>query len=239
MSNTIGDNLPRAGSAATVMIVGHDRNVGVRLAESIRQSTGLQGTFIPDAAGARTLCQSGREVALAIVHAGLPGDESHVLCADLVQAHRGLPVMMVSDQYSEAEAVRSLSAGAIDYFPRLHQRAELLARLRAHLRSKSTSLDVDLTIGSFSFHPGQRVLVDRRKHTRIWLTAKESRILRRLHLANSQPVPTEELLQVAWGSPDASVHTLQTHIYRLRCKLAASGDRPMLLTTPRGYLLDL
>ena len=209
------------------------------MVENIRAAFGLHGTVVADAASARTLCKSGREVALAIVDASLPGDESHALCAHLVQSHRGLPVMMISSQYSEAEATRSLGAGAIDYFHRPHHRAELLARLRAHLRSKSTSLDVELTIGSFAFHPGQRVLVNRRKGGRIWLTAKESRILRRLHLANCQPVATGELLQVVWGSPNASVHTLQTHIYRLRCKLGTSGDRPMLLTTPRGYVLDV
>ena len=239
MSSSIQDDQPRLSGAATVMIVGHDQRASARLAENIRSAIGLHGTVVSDAATARTLCGSGREVAMAIVDAGMPGDEGHTLCAHLTQAHRGLPVMMISDQYSEAEAVRSLRAGAIDYFHRPHHRAELLARLRAHLRSKSTSLDVDLTIGSFNFHPGQRILVDRRKHTRIWLTAKEARILRRLHLANSQPVDTEELLRVAWGSPNASVHTLQTHIYRLRCKLGTSGDRPMLLTTPQGYALDL
>ena len=239
MFNSTQDELPRASGAATVMIVGHDQRASAGLAENIRAATGMHGTVVADAISARTFCGSGCEVALAIVDAGMPGGEGQALCAHIVQNHRGLPVMMISDSYSEDQAAQSLGAGAIDYFHRPHHRAELVARLRAHLRSKATSLDVELTIGSFTFHPGPRILVERRKQTRIWLTAKEARILRRLHLANSQPVDTEELLQVAWGSPNASVHTLQTHIYRLRCKLGTSGDRPMLLTTPRGYLLDL
>ncbi len=147
---------------------------------------------------------------------------------------------MISDDYSEAEALESLHAGAIDYFARPHQRAELVARLRAHLRSRSTSLEVQLSIGPFRFHPAQRLLVDERRNNRIWLTSKESRILRRLHVANGRPVPKADLLEVAWGSPDTSVHTLQTHIYRLRTKLnSGAAGRPLLLTTGGGYKLDV
>ena len=179
-------------------------------------------------------------VAAAIVDVSLPNGEGHTLCADMAQAHKNLPVMMISDGYSEADALQSLRAGAIDYFHRPHHREELLARLRAHLRSKSTSLDVHLKIGPFSFHPGQRILLDERRQSRIWLTAKEARILRYLHMANGRAVPKAELLGVAWGSPDTSVHTLQTHIYRLRTKLKTGGaGRPLLVTTAGGYVLDM
>ena len=224
--------------APTIMVVSSDRAIGTLLAGNVQADTGLQSAVVASVADARTMSRSDTvDLAMAVIDADLPAGEGHALCAELLEDRRCLPVLMVSCSNSETDVLRSFRAGAIDHFARLHQRAELLARLRAHLRSKSTSLDVDLTIGSFSFHPGQRILVDRRKHTRIWLTAKESHILRRLHLANGRPVATKELLQVAWGSSNGSAHTLQTHIYRLRCKLGTSDDRPMLRTVSHGYVL--
>lgn len=70
------------------------------------------------------------------------------------------------------------------------------------------------------------------------LTEKETAIL--LLLAESeQPWSREDLLREIWGY-DASIdtHTLETHIYRLRRKLAALTGGGDIVTTPTGYQLS-
>lgn len=70
------------------------------------------------------------------------------------------------------------------------------------------------------------------------LTEKETAIL--LLLAESElPWSREDLLREIWGY-DASIdtHTLETHIYRLRRKLAALAGGGDILTTPTGYQLS-
>lgn len=70
------------------------------------------------------------------------------------------------------------------------------------------------------------------------LTEKETAIL--LLLAESaQPWSRDDLLREIWGY-DASIdtHTLETHIYRLRRKLAALAGGGDIVTTPNGYLLS-
>ncbi len=54
-------------------------------------------------------------------------------------------------------------------------------------------------------------------------------------------MPKEELLGEVWGyAPDVATHTLETHLYRLRRKLAAGGlgAAGLVVTGPGGYRLD-
>lgn len=222
----------------SVLVVGTTEFCSL-LAAGARGETGLSVVGVTSTEAARTVLRLGTaDTALAIVDAGLPDGEAFAFCGDIARAVASPPVMMVGAAESEADALRSLDAGAIDYFPRPQNQAELLARIRAHLRSLATSLDVDISIGLFTFRPGQRTLTHRKTGARTWLTAKETRLLRRLHAANGTPVSPVALLEAAWTGPGTSMHTLHTHVYRLRGKLGAGSDaRPMLRTVPEGYAL--
>jgi DNA-binding response OmpR family regulator len=78
-------------------------------------------------------------------------------------------------------------------------------------------------------------------HTAVTLTEKESLLLATLAQAASQPLTREALLAHVWGvAEDIDTHTLETHIYRLRAKLAALAPAPFDITTRNGaYLLAL
>ena len=71
------------------------------------------------------------------------------------------------------------------------------------------------------------------------LTEKEVRILRTLHRAKGQAVPSDELLSEIWGYDSRlTTHTLETHIYRLRQKSENAGEGPeLVLTEAGGYRL--
>lgn len=71
------------------------------------------------------------------------------------------------------------------------------------------------------------------------LTEKEAAIVRRLVDAGGEAISKTDLLADVWGyGPNVSTRTLETHIHRLRRKLAAEPGRPRkLLTDERGYRL--
>lgn len=72
------------------------------------------------------------------------------------------------------------------------------------------------------------------------LTARESRLLDILHKAAPEPVSREQLLENVWEwESGLDTHALETHIWRLRQKLARLGDRREISTVTGGYQLVL
>ena len=107
-------------------------------------------------------------------------------------------------------------------------------------RLRQSGVGQALRVGALWFHPLARQVVDE-TGTTIRLTEKESAILAYLHQAGDRVVPRDELLGEVWGySADASTHTVETHIYRLRRKLEGGvGGVPLLITASGGYRLAL
>ena len=102
-----------------------------------------------------------------------------------------------------------------------------------------------LAFGSLRLDPATRELAASggAASRRVRLTEKEAAILAYLVHAEGRTVPREELLAEVWGY-DAGVatHTLETHVYRLRRKIAAGGagaDAPQLIGEASGYRLSL
>ena len=73
------------------------------------------------------------------------------------------------------------------------------------------------------------------------LTEKESLLLATLLAAQPSACPRSQLLQDVWGiAADIETHTLETHIYRLRHKLAELTPKPCdIVTTGSAYLLQM
>lgn len=90
-----------------------------------------------------------------------------------------------------------------------------------------------IRFAGLTLHPVAR-LVEAADRRRVPLTEKETAILCRLHRAMPAEVTREELLDEVWGyAAEATTHTVETHIYRLRRKL---GDGAVV-TGEAGYRL--
>jgi DNA-binding response OmpR family regulator len=95
----------------------------------------------------------------------------------------------------------------------------------------------DVAIGRFRLDANAREMVDDQGHS-LRLTEKEAAILAYLARAGDQAVGRDELLGEVWGyAGDASTHTVETHIYRLRRKLIENGGSDLLVTEAGGYRL--
>lgn len=111
----------------------------------------------------------------------------------------------------------------------------LVARMRYYLHRAQDQKPEFVQCGDYNLDTARKLLS--RNQAEESLTEKEAAIL--LLLATQQrPWNREDLLREVWGyRPELDTHTLETHIYRLRRKLAALGPGD-IVSTPAGYLLS-
>ncbi len=175
-----------------------------------------------------------------ILDVTLPDGDGRDLCLALRRQGLKMPIIMLTGSDDESDVVRGLDAGANDYIPKPFRLAELLARLRAQLRTFENSEDAVFTIGPYTFRPSAKLLQEPTRNRRIRLTEKEAAILKFLYRAGTRPVARQVLLNEVWGYNAAvTTHTLETHIYRLRQKIEPDpANARLLVTEGGGYRLD-
>jgi DNA-binding response OmpR family regulator len=156
------------------------------------------------------------------------------LCRELRAAGIGVPIIMLAETGSDADAVLALDAGASDYVTKPFRVNVLLARLRAQLRQGEFNDDAVVTIGPYAFRASAKLLSDARGDRKVRLTEKETAILKFLYRAG-RPIGRDLLLGEIWGySTDVTTHTVETHVYRLRRKIERDPAKAEILVTDRG-----
>jgi DNA-binding response OmpR family regulator len=171
---------------------------------------------------------------LVIMDVGLPDLDGREAVKRLRRDGYRRPIIMLTAHDSDADAVAGLDSGANDYVGKPFRFVVLLARIRSQLRQYEASEDAEFQVGSYTFRPTSKNLVDA-QGVKLRLTEKEAAILRYLHRADQQPVPRETLLKHVWGyNANVTTHTLETHIYRLRQKIEDNPAEAQLLVTEGG-----
>lgn len=222
-----------------VLIADDDAELSAMLAEQL-SAAGFDPTAAGTAAEAEAmLTDADVPFAALILDIGLPDRDGHTLCATLRRRGLKLPILMLTGAAEEEDVVRGLAAGADDYVRKPFRMAELMARLRAQLRSFENTEDAVFAIGPYHFRPAAKLLQRSTDKRRIRLTEKEAAILKFLYRNGQREVRRQELLGEVWGYNAAvATHTLETHVYRLRQKIEADPANPRLLLTGKdGYSL--
>lgn len=176
-------------------------------------------------------------VDLALLDVFLPDMDGRELCRDLRKNGLSAPILMLTSASGNDDAVRGLDAGADDYVAKPFHFNVLLARIRANLRKHEKSEEAELSIGSCLLRPSVKLLIrDGDDNIKIRVTEKETAILKYLYRAGGRTVSRSELLQEIWGyNREVHTHTLETHIYRLRRKIAiVAEEKDVLLTSGDG-----
>lgn len=142
-----------------------------------------------------------------------------------------IPVIMLTAKGLEIDKVKGFELGADDYIAKPFGMMELVARVKARLRSKKEkSQTSEYKVGKLYVSPEKHdVKVDGKSVT---LTLKEFETLCML-LENRHTVLTrDQILNKIWGySFDGESRTVDVHIRTLRQKLGAEGD---VIETVRG-----
>ena len=117
----------------------------------------------------------------------------------------------------------------------------LLDTIRASVNLFANSRDGLLRFNRYELNPGGKTMLNLRNREKIKLTEREVAILQYLYRARNKIVSKNELLSEVWGyNPEATTHTVETHIYRLRQKV--EHDRKefqIIITEDNGYKLKL
>jgi DNA-binding response OmpR family regulator len=224
-----------------ILIVDDDNDLRSTLADQLA----MDGEFAPTEAASiaeAELVMAAREGRFdaIILDLSLPDGDGRDLCAKFRRSGVKIPIIMLTGAGEEADVVKGLDSGANDYIGKPFRLAELLARIRAQLRTFENSEDAVFDIGPYVFRPSAKLLQEPARNRRIRLTEKEAAILKFLYRAGTKPVARQVLLNEVWGYNAAvTTHTLETHIYRLRQKIEPDpANARLLLTEGGGYRLD-
>ncbi len=170
-------------------------------------------------------------VGLVVLDLGLPDIDGLEVCRRLRAARPDLAILILTAREHEFDVVAGLDAGADDYLVKPFRLAELLARIRSHMRrvnNQAAQPELPLQAGELRIDRAAR---------RAWLGAQEL-VLRPkefdlLTLFASNPgvaLTRQAIMEQVWDTSwVGSTKTLDTHVLGLRNKLGVES-----ITTLRG-----
>lgn len=115
---------------------------------------------------------------------------------------------------------------------------KLLDILKSCINSFDNIEERAIEFGDYVLCPRHKIIKNNKTGEITKITEKEAEIIKYLHQAkehNNRIIYRKELLHEVWGySHDASSHTVETHIYRLRNKVERNGENQQIIITEDG-----
>lgn len=173
---------------------------------------------------------------LVLLDLGLPDADGVDVCRSLRAVVPDTVVVVLTARHDEADVLVALDSGADDYLTKPFRIAELLARIRAHLRRVVPAEDEAtlLTGGPVSINVAERRV--RVRDREVDLRPKEFDLLVELLRHAGEAVRREDLMANVWDENwFGSTKTLDMHVSALRRRLAEAGAPDGLITTLRGF----
>ncbi len=173
---------------------------------------------------------------LILLDVMVPSIGGWAACRQLRQFYDG-KILFLTALGDVKDIVRGLEMGADDYIVKPFNQAELLARVKAHLRRAPTAVS---PIHKFESDNGS-LTIDVAAHTvtvnhqQVELTPREFDLLTALVTNADRVVPTAKLVQQAWGLTDRdAADNIKPYIHYLRRKIETDPASPHWILTVRG-----
>jgi DNA-binding response OmpR family regulator len=231
-----GDMNSAAGtSTGPRVLVVDDEDAILDFVELGLKYEGFEVELARDGQGALTAVSS-RRPDLILLDLNLPGLDGLDVCRRVRQVS-DVPIIMLTARGDVDERVEGLEAGADDYLPKPFKFKELLARVRAVLRRRTSAAERILKFGGLELNRDTReVFLDGRP---IHLTPRELGLLEVFLLPPRQVMTRDILLDRVWGTDYlGDGNLIEVHISALREKLG-DGDRRLIRTVRGvGYALS-
>ena len=173
---------------------------------------------------------------LALLDLVLPGIDGLDLMKEMLD-RADLPIIFLSAYGRDDVVAKALEMGAADYIVKPFSSTELVARIRAALRSRVASEPSEpFLLGDLAIDYSERsVTLD---GSPVKLTSIEYRMLVELSANAGRVLTYEQLLQRVWGVDGArDLRPMRTVVSSIRRKLGDDADNPVyVFTEPRiGY----
>jgi two-component system, OmpR family, copper resistance phosphate regulon response regulator CusR len=171
---------------------------------------------------------------LIVLDLVMPVLDGHAVLRRIMEAKPSQPVLILSALNDTASKVSCLERGADDYISKPFSLDELLARVRARLRTAARSSATHISVGSLTLD-----LIRREADVGggpVPLAEREFLLLGELMRNAGRTASKERLLSSVWGYHfDPGSNVLDVYIRRLRTKIGAET-----ITTVRGvgYRID-
>lgn len=171
---------------------------------------------------------------LIILDLGLPDTDGQDLLVKLREWYYH-PIIILSVRNSEEDIIKALDNGANDYLSKPFRTGELLARIRAALRSNESQLDscTTITIGPLFIDLANHIA--RKNNLLLKLTATEFSLLSLLAKNQGRVLTHQYILKEIWGySYIEQTQYLRVFVAQLRKKIEDDPSKPKLLITESG-----
>ncbi len=169
---------------------------------------------------------------LVLLDVMLPGVDGIEVCRR-IRAESGVPIVMLTAKTDTVDVVVGLESGADDYVLKPFKPKELVARVRARLRTSGDPAperleigDLGIDVAGHTVHRGDDVIA---------LTPLEFDLLVALARKPWQVFSREVLLEQVWGYRHAGdTRLVNVHVQRLRSKIEIDPENPEVVVTVRG-----
>jgi two-component system KDP operon response regulator KdpE len=171
---------------------------------------------------------------LVIVDLGLPDGDGIDLIRE-VRLWSRAPMIVLSARSEERQKIAALDSGADDYLTKPFGLGELLARVRAATRRRSSGSDDETVVRFADIEMDLSSRVVTRRGALVHLTPTEYRLLAVLVAHRNKALTQRFLLNEVWGpSHVESNHYLRVFMGNLRAKLEDVPAQPVHLLTVTG-----
>ncbi|HZY54195.1 MAG TPA: response regulator [Reyranella sp.] len=169
-----------------------------------------------------------------VLDLGLPDLDGKAVIA-AIREWSQVPILVLSVRDAETEKIAALDAGADDYVVKPFSTGELLARLRALLRSRkaSASETARMTFGDLSIDFAAHIVTRAGEDAK--LTRKEFDVLALLAQHAGRLVSHKLLLSTIWGPAHVEdTHYLRIAVGHIREKIGDDAANPKFILTEPG-----
>ena len=225
-----------ADRPARILVVDDDRDIRALLTDSLTD----HGFHVSAAANTREMDQilRGGPVDLVILDVMMPGEGGLDACRRL-RRDGGPPIIFLSALGDETDRILGLEMGASHYLPKPCSAREVLATVRAALRTRQIfeeSAAQVVTFAGWQMDLAAWELTDP-DGVLIGVTEGEFAILRALVERPRRVLSREQLLELTRGpESDSFDRAVDVQISRLRRKLRTSGDEMIRTVRNEGYM---
>jgi two-component system alkaline phosphatase synthesis response regulator PhoP len=171
---------------------------------------------------------------LILLDVMLPGKDGFAVCRELRRSGLRTPIILLTARSHEAEKVMGLELGADDYVTKPFSPVELRARIKAALRRSEGETRESFRFGNMEVDFDR--LEVRRAGKPLDLTPIEFKLLAAFVHSRGTVLSRQQLLDKVWGqSTYVTERVVDTHIGNLRKKIERDPERPVFVTSVRGF----